>query len=278
MKTKRLLVTIMSIGVLALAVPSVSKISMVDNVYAKSIDNDLKSTKSTKTGTSSKTSSRTSSKSSSSAGLFDEGSVSSEDLSVGDFISNHRGMTSEQLSTASQVVSPITNIFGYISGGIVALVMAGIFLITALDLLYISIPPVRPLLYTPGTDGTGAMTAGRGGFGGYGGMQQGNQGSRKHQWVSDEAVQCAAMLGGSSGTEGMGMMNRGGMGYGAQPQSQMSKGSVIKTYLIKRAFFMVLLAVCVIILMSSALLGTGVNLANWGLKILDAIKNVTSVK
>jgi hypothetical protein len=107
----------------------------------------------------------------------------------------------------------------------------------------------------------------------------GGQSTRKIQWVSDEAVQCAAMLGGSSGTEGMGMMNRGGMGgYGSQPQAQMSKASVIKTYLVKRAFFMVILAICIIVLMSSVLLGTGVNLANWGIKIIDAIRNVTAIK
>ena len=213
--------------------------------------------------------------------FLNEGSVGSEDASVGNFIKNHRGATSEQMNTAAQALSPVTNILGYVSGGIVALIMAAIFLITALDLLYIAIPPVRQFLYTPGTDGTGAMTAGRGGYGGYGGYGgMGGMGAQQPakkpvQLISDEAVQCVALLGGSSTTEGMGAMNRMGGGFGSQPQAQMSKGSVIKTYFIKRAFFMVLLVICIIVLSSSVLLGTGVNLANWGIKLIDAFNKMT---
>ena len=212
--------------------------------------------------------------------FLNEGSVGSEDASVGNFIKNHRGATSEQMNTAAQALSPITNILGYLSGGVVAFIMAAIFFITALDLLYIAVPPVRQFLYTPGTDGTGAMTAGRGGYGmgGYGGMggMGGQQQAKKPiQLISDEAVQCVALLGGSSTTEGMGAMNRMGGGYGSQPQAQMSKGSVIKTYFVKRAFFMVLLVICIIVLSSSVLLGTGVNLANWGIKLIDAFNKMT---
>lgn len=213
--------------------------------------------------------------------FLNEGSVGSEDASVGNFIKNHRGATSEQMNTAAQALSPVTNILGYLSGGIVALIMAAIFFITALDLLYISIPPVRHFLYTTGTDGTGAMTAGRGayggmgGYGGYGGMGGQQPAKKPIQLISDEAVQCVALLGGSSTTEGMGAMNRMGGGFGSQPQAQMSKGSVIKTYFIKRAFFMVLLVICIVVLSSSVLLGTGVNLANWGIKLIDAFNKMT---
>lgn len=270
MRIKKMLLTATSVGLLAVSLAIVNPVTSIPDVYAQSIDNDL--------GGSSGTSS--SSSSSNASGFFDEGSVSQEDVSVGNFIKNHRGMTSEQLNTASDVISPLTNILGYLSGGVIAFIMCAIFFVTSLDLLYISVPFVRPFLYAAGTDGTGAMTAGRGGYGYGGGMmpQGGQQVTKKHQWVSDEAVQCASLLGGSSTSEGMGMMNRGGYGYQAQPQAQMSKGSVIKTYLIKRAFFMVLLAICIIILTSSVLLGTGVNLANWGIKIIDAINKITAVK
>ena len=46
-------------------------------------------------------------------------------------------------------------------------------------------------------------------------------------------------------------------------QDQMSKKSVIGMYFKKRIFFMILLAICAIVLTSSVLLGTGVNLALW---------------
>lgn len=260
MRKRNLLASCMLVGMLIIGtVPSVT-------AFAGSLNNKVESTNVVEVASNDVSS------------FLNEGSVGSEDASVGNFIKNHRGATSEQMNTAAQALSPVTNILGYVSGGIVALIMAAIFFITALDLLYIAIPPVRQFLYTPGTDGTGAMTAGRGAYGGYGGM--GGMGAQQPakkpvQLISDEAVQCVALLGGSSTTEGMGAMNRMGWGYGSQPQAQMSKGSVIKTYFIKRAFFMVLLVICIIVLSSSVLLGTGVNLANWGIKLIDAFNKMT---
>ena len=263
MRKRNLLASCMLVGMLIIGtVPSVT-------AFAGSLNNKVESTNVVEVASNDVSS------------FLNEGSVGSEDASVGNFIKNHRGATSEQMNTASQALSPVTNILGYVSGGIVALIMAAIFFITALDLLYIAIPPVRQFLYTPGTDGTGAMTAGRGGYGGYGGYGgMGGMGAQQPakkpvQLISDEAVQCVALLGGSSTTEGMGAMNRMGGGFGSQPQAQMSKGSVIKTYFIKRAFFMVLLVICIIVLSSSVLLGTGVNLANWGIKLIDAFNKMT---
>ena len=261
------------IGLLACSLAVVNPVVTTPVIYASSIDNDLGFSKASSGGSNSSNQSA--------SNLFDNGNVSQEDINVGNYIKNQRGMSTEQLNKASAVVSPLTNVIGYLIGAVIVIIMTGIFFVTALDLLYISIPFVRPLLYAPGTDGTGAMTGGRmpgyggygGGYGGYGGMPQQGGRVRKTQWVSDEAVQCAAMLGGSSGTEGMGMMSR----VGQPPQQQMSKGSVIKSYFIKRALFMVLLAVCIVVLTSSVLLGTGVNIANWGIKILDSLNKVMSI-
>ena len=209
------------------------------------------------------------------------GTISQEDQDVADWIGNQRGFTGDQLETASNTLSPITNMIGYVIGAIVILACIGIFLITALDLLYIAFPPIRNLLYKAGTDGTGAYTGG-GMAGGYGrgmmGMGMGGAGgaaggtNKPTQWVSDEAVQCAALMGGSAqAANGAGMM--GGM-YGGmqnQAQQQQSTKSVIGTYFKKRIFFIILFAICVIVLMSSALLGTGANLAQWGIRIINMI-------
>ena len=103
------------------------------------------------------------------------------------------------------------------------------------------------------------------GMGGVGGAAGGS--AKPTQWVSDEAVQCAALMGGSAPNQ-MG----GPMGPGMQqPNAQVNKGSVITAYFKKRAFFLVIIAVCVIILTSSALLGTGVNLAQWGIKLINIV-------
>lgn len=216
--------------------------------------------------------------------FLNQGDISSDDREVADFLKNQRGVTGEQLQEASDALSPITNAIGWVSGAIIALISLGIFLITAVDLLYISIPPIRTFLYTPGTDGTGAMTAGRGyggfggygGYGAYGGANMNQQQKRKIQWVSDECIRVCALMGGSSATEGMGAMSRYG-GYNAQPQQQMSRGSLIIEYLKKRAIFIIFFAVCILVLTSSVLMGFGVNVAQWGIKIISAISSAISL-
>lgn len=175
--------------------------------------------------------------------------TANDDTGVADFFKNHRPMTSEQLNKASYTVTPITNIFGYLMGAIIALTSTGIFLITALDLLYISIPPVRRMLYSGGAQGDGGKSS---------------------QWVSDEAVQCSALLGGGSSGGMSGGYAMGSMGQ--QPQQGGTK-SIIMAYLKKRIFFVILFAVCTVILTSSILLGTGVNLAQWGMKLIEILNN-----
>ena len=196
---------------------------------------------------------------------------SSQDNGVADFFKNHQSMTSDQLNKASETISPITNIFGYLMGGVIAFASSALFLITALDLLYIAVPPVRGILYSGGQTQGASMGMG-GGYGGrYGMGMQGSQSTSKGtQWVSDEAVQCSALIGGGS-TQSMGM---GGYGMqGGMQQQQMGTKSVIMTYFKKRIFFVILFAICTIILTSSILLGTGVNLAQWGMKLIEILNN-----
>lgn len=210
-------------------------------------------------------------------GLKDQ-EIDQEDKGVSDWLKDQRGVNSKQLESATQTMSPITNIIGYITGGIIILTVVGVVAITALDLLYIAVPPTRNFLYKAGTDGTG-------GFGRMGGMAMGAggaaQGSNKPtQWVSDEAVNCAAMLGGSAQSAQGGMMPGMG-GYGAmgamgamgaqQQQGQMKTKSVIAMYFKKRLFFLILLAICIIVLTSSAIMNCGVNLAEWFLKIVNML-------
>lgn len=212
-------------------------------------------------------------------GLKDQ-EIDPEDKGVSDWLKDQRGVNSKQLESATQTMSPITNIIGYITGGIIILTVVGVVAITALDLLYIAVPPTRNFLYKAGTDGTG-------GFGRMGGMSMGAggaaQGTNKPtQWVSDEAVNCAAMLGGSAQSAQGGMMPGMG-GYGAmgamgaqQQQGQMKTKSVIAMYFKKRLFFLILLAICIIVLTSSAIMNCGVNLAEWFLKIVNMLNGKMS--
>ena len=205
--------------------------------------------------------------------------IDPEDQGVSDWLKGQNGVTSDQLEAASRTMSPITTVIGYITGGIIILTVVAVTLITALDLLYIAIPPVRNLMYKAGTDGTGGYTGGfgAGGFGrGMGGMASMGAGgasggsAKPTQWVSDEAVACAAMLGGSaqSGNNAMGGM---GFGMGGQQRQQQSTKSVIGMYFRKRLFFMLLLAICIIVLTSSTIMDCGINLAEWVLKIITVL-------
>lgn len=273
MKNKKRVLIACTVGMLAFS-PIIGYTGSAVTAYASSIDNDFNSGDAGKTrnSTSRTTTSNNSGNTNSLGSVLDGGTVSEDDKALGNFLGQHRGVTSDQLNSASEIASPVANAFGYIAAFIIALTASAIFLITALDILYIAVPFVRPFLYTAGTDGTGAMTAGRygggpGGYGGYGGYAQNtssSSGGRRHQFISDEAVTCAALLGGSSRTENIGAPGQ---------RSNETRGSVIKAYLVKRAGFMVLFVLCVVVLMSSALMGTGANLANFSIKVITAINN-----
>lgn len=220
-----------------------------------------------------------------------DGEVDAEDAAIGNWISDQRGMTADNLENASTTLSPLANIAGNIIGGIVVLVFFGMFLTTAIDLLYIAFPPIRNVLYkgNAGAQQGGAMQGGMPMMSGYGGGRfssmmggmMGQQGGgiggtlQSIQWISDEAIQCVAMAiqgGGAQPQMAAGNPMMAGMAGGMpQQQAPMSTRSTIGMYMKKRMLFMILLAMCVIVLTSSALLGTGVNLAMWLTKIINAV-------
>ena len=181
-------------------------------------------------------------------------SLNADDAAIGDIIRNHRGMTAEQMATASNALSPFTNFCGTVVGGAVAIIYAGVFVITAADLLYISLPPLRPLLLK---------------------NQQG-EGS-KRQLISDEALSIVANGGNGGGSSSGGDMMGGG--FGAQPQSSGSgkSSSKIVAYFKARFLFMIYLVIATMVLTSSVIMGTGVNLAEWGLKLLQSFNDFIPV-
>ena len=181
-------------------------------------------------------------------------SLNADDAAIGDIIRNHRGTTAEQMATASNTLSPFTNFCGTVVGGAIAIIFAGVFVITVADLLYISLPPLRPLLLK---------------------NQQG-EGS-KRQLISDEALSIVANGGNGGGSSSGGDMMGGG--FGAQPQSSGSgkSSSKIVAYFKARFVFMIFLVITTMVLTSSVIMGTGVNLAEWGLKLLQSFNDFIPV-
>lgn len=198
--------------------------------------------------------------------------------SVSDYLKGYTPVTKGNMDKASSLASPVVNFIGMLIGLVCVITTAGVGLITALDLLYIAIPPVRGFLYEGAQQGgmAGGMGMGMGnmhggmGMGGMGmGGMQPQGGAHKMRWVSDEVVATVAMCQPQGQGGGMGMM-AGGMGMQGAQQN-MSTKSTISVYLKKRIFFLVLFAVASIVLLSTVFTDCGINVAALVMKIMAKV-------
>lgn len=229
---------------------------------------------------------------------------------IGDYLHGYTPVTGENMQKAGEVASPIVSFIGTVSGFIVMVVSAAIFMVTALDLAYIGLPFMRGILnpqYAAAGAAGGAPMGGMGGMGmgmrggmgmmggmgggmAAGGAQPGMEHGLRRKWVSDEAVYCVqtyanpagaqpAMGGAMGGMGGMGM-GMGGMGamggMGGGAQQPMPMKSVILEYLKKRSFFLIVFAIATVILMSSVLTDCGLNLAALLTKVINGVSGRVS--
>lgn len=197
--------------------------------------------------------------------------------SVSDYLKGYTPVTQDNMNKASSLASPVVNFIGILIGILCALTTGGVGLVTALDLLYIAVPPVRPFLYE-GAGQQGGMQGGMYGggmgmqgrmYGGGVGMQGAGmqQGQKKFRWVSDEVVATVALCqpgGQSPAMAGGGIMN-------GAPQQNMNTKSTISVYLKKRIFFLVLFAVATVVLLSSVFTDCGLNIAALVMKVMARI-------
>lgn len=195
--------------------------------------------------------------------------------SVSDYLKGYTPVTKGNMDKASFLASPIVNFIGMLIGLVCVITTAGVGLITALDLLYIAIPPVRGFLYEGAQHGgmAGGMAGGMGMGNMHGGMGMGGMqpqgGAHRIRWVSDEVVATVAMCQPQGQGGGMGMM-AGGMGMQGAQQN-MSTKSTISVYLKKRIFFLVLFAVASIVLLSTVFTDCGINVAALVMKVMAKV-------
>lgn len=216
---------------------------------------------------------------------------SSSDTSISNYLKGYDPVTQDNMERAGTMASPIVNALGTLSGFIIMVVSAAIFVVTALDLAYIGLPFLRQTLnpnYVAGAQGGSPMGGMGMGMGMRGGMGMGGMGmggaqpatSGRRCWVSDEAIKCVQLASqgqaqGSPMGGGMGMMGggmgMGGMGMGgAQAQPTPTK-SVIFEYLKKRIFFIIVFAVATVLLMSSIFTDCGLNLAELAIRVMHKL-------
>lgn len=198
--------------------------------------------------------------------------------SVADYLKGYTPVTQENMDKAASFSAPIVNFIGMLIGFLCVLTTAGVGFITALDLLYIAVPPIRTFLYDGGQQGGGMGMGAQGGYNGYGGVRGGygvqgggmpggmQQGQKRFRWVSDEVVATVALCQPASQMGGVGMQQGGA-------QQNMDTKSTISVYLKKRAFFLVLFAVASIILLSSVFTNCGINVAALFMKIMAKINS-----
>lgn len=161
--------------------------------------------------------------------------------------------------------------------------------ITVLDLMYITIPFVRPNLADANENGQGmdlnSMNGGMGGGFGAGGANNTNakRSFFNRQWVSDEAIEAVAKFGGASqaqmqggGYSGMNMMgSMGGMQTGMAPTTDANnRRSVLGTYIRSRFLVAIFLGVAVILLTSGAILGYGMDVGTFILRVIGGVMNM----
>lgn len=217
----------------------------------------------------------------------------SDSSALADYMRGYNPITESNMAVASKTMSPFVSACGNLMGCIMIATSALIFVVTACDLLYIGVPFTRGLL-APRNQALaqqgGMMQGGyggyRGGYGGYGGgygggmMQQQQAQPQGHQFriVSDEAFACVMQFS-DMGAQQQQMQGSMGMGMGGmmqQPQQQPMNAPfklVIWEYFKRRFLFVILFAICSVVLMSSALTNCGINIAELGLKALNKLSN-----
>ena len=221
-----------------------------------------------------------------------------------DVLGEYQPITQENIEKGAVIANPIVNLIGNFIGCVILIAVALIGGITALDLLYIGVPFTRRFLNPNyGLDGaaSGAMSGGgmmgggmmnrgmmnRGMMGG--GMMGGAQGGmtaspRRICWVSDEAVDVINITQPQQGQQMQGNMGMpmgqamGGMMGGQQPMNDTPGGakSGILMYLKKRTFFIIVFSLATVLLTSSVLLDSGINIAELIIKVTAKINDAIS--
>ena len=241
------------------------------NLYAESLDDNVSNSSGNSEGSN-----------------WTDGEVAEDDREVVDMLKGYRAFDSDDLAKAAQDASPFTKVVSWAISIVILLIFSLTAFVTVLDIAAIMLPFIRRFLYEPGASGGGGF-GGIGGFGrGMGGMQQ--QQPTKTQWISDEAVNCIELLGGSSNANaannsgmgmmsggfggGMGMNRMGGMGMNQQSQQVAEKkSSVLWAYLKKRAWVLFLLGVVIVVLTSSIITDFGMNIGLFVYKIIASFSN-----
>jgi hypothetical protein len=197
------------------------------------------------------------------------------------------GVDSEASAKASQYLSPAAKVVNIVAAVILGIAALALFVITAIDMLFIAVPPIRrflnPTASAGGPSGGGGFGGGGFGGGGFGGGGFGGGGfggggvassqasSSASRWISDEAVAAVGSLQAApSGGGGFGG-GFGGGGFGGGSQEPPKMKNVMIEYLKKRTVFLFMFGVCVVLFSTTVFTDLGVKLGSFLLEKLLGI-------
>lgn len=164
------------------------------------------------------------------------------------------GVDNESMQKANTYLNPTARILNTIMAIILGFTSLALFLISALDLLYIAFPPIRSLLNVQG----GSTSSGIGAS--VGGSQTSSFFSR---WISDEAV-ASVVKAGSEQSSG---------GFMVSSAQKPKTKSVIVGYLKKRSFFLIVFAICCILFSTTVFTDLGIKVGTWLLGVITGASN-----
>lgn len=205
---------------------------------------------------------------------------------IRDYMKTYDPMNDE--ITDNKIANKLLGAVGKLTSFLAVLAFSLFFFVTILDLLYITVPFLRPLLADANEDGQGNSLPGMGrpGMGGGAGAVAPKKAFMNRQWVSDEAVDTVKRFGGSSQAQvsgmagsgvgpmgGMGGMGGiGGMSTGAiQNQDDNSVQNPLSFYFRARLTTMIFLGICLVVLLSSIVMGFGMDVGTFILKVIASL-------
>lgn len=180
-------------------------------------------------------------------------------------------ISQEEAEQAAKIAAPAVKIVRVVMSVILAILPILILFNCVVDLLCLTISPLRKAMMTTAGSEGGAGAGGMGGMGGMPGMGGGMPGmgggapqpqgilQTLAQWASKEAIDTVTECIPTGGGMGMGMGAMGGMGAPAAPKTK----SLLVTYFKKKVIMLVVFGVCLVAFSCTAFTDLGLQAGAW---------------
>jgi hypothetical protein len=191
------------------------------------------------------------------------------------------GVTQQDAKKANTLMSPLVRLVDLAFAMITGVAAAAMFLLTGVDLLYISVPPIRRYLLQESVQTPQYQSPMQQGnyYGEYGQAapnmmrpaQQSTSSRVLNQWISDEAKAAVSQVDRiQAQSNAMGNYANAGMGQGVAPVS-LSMRSILVDYFKKRSIFLVFFGIVVVLFSTTIFTQIGIDVGQYLMTKLTSI-------